>query len=520
MLSVFLSHNHEDQDFAGELSERLLAHGIRTWLAEAEMYVGDSLVQKISTAIAECTYLGVVLSPASIASPWVQKEVEVAMNQEILGKRVKVLPLLYKHCELPPFLAGKLYADFTSTFENGFNSLLERLRADLLGDEYRSRRLRERLILGFQDWTTYGKGATHLLDDETLTGVTREFSADSFAVDVLEYVLASLSRSFATESRQATQKWIATASVDGLIIAFNRVLLSAESNVRRGAALLASELAATLSGVIEQRILEEDDLEVKRILVRALSEVGRFPQKLAQALANEDDWIIDIYAQKAMGSRIALLISDGTEFADELGRMAEDAGFAVVSAGPQHLRLVELAIKENEILAEVPLVLLVRGEHYSSIDVDGFYHWLNSYILTGGKLLATSWVSWETRENLELSAFLPFRHVRDGYHEDQPVTCIRTNDLLAVRLFEREMVFNSSFELISAKPGARVLSQMSTGIPLFGYRPVGAGTCYYLNACQHSCGSRMKSPFIASSQLRLSIQRVISWIAEEETQHR
>src|SRR5687767_11331910 len=102
MLSVFLSHNHADRQFTRELSEKLQAHGVRTWLDEAEMHVGDSLIDKIATAITECTYVGVVLSPASVASRWVQREVEVVLNEEIHGKRVKVLPLLYKHCELPP----------------------------------------------------------------------------------------------------------------------------------------------------------------------------------------------------------------------------------------------------------------------------------------------------------------------------------------------------------------------------------------------------------------------------------
>lgn len=35
------------------------------------------------------------------------------MNQEILGQRTKVLPILYQKCDLPGFLLGKFYADFT-----------------------------------------------------------------------------------------------------------------------------------------------------------------------------------------------------------------------------------------------------------------------------------------------------------------------------------------------------------------------------------------------------------------------
>jgi TIR domain len=66
MLTIFLSHNHIDKPFARRLTERLKAHGIKVWLDEAEMQVGDSLLSKIESAIRECTYLGVILSPRSI----------------------------------------------------------------------------------------------------------------------------------------------------------------------------------------------------------------------------------------------------------------------------------------------------------------------------------------------------------------------------------------------------------------------------------------------------------------------
>jgi len=40
MLSVFLSHSHSDEAFTRRLSEALQAHGIHTWLDEAEIRVG------------------------------------------------------------------------------------------------------------------------------------------------------------------------------------------------------------------------------------------------------------------------------------------------------------------------------------------------------------------------------------------------------------------------------------------------------------------------------------------------
>jgi hypothetical protein len=87
--------------------------GIPFWLDEAEIKVGESLIEKIRAGIDKVDFVAVILSPNSVASAWVQREVDVAMNQEIAGRRVKVLPLMYRKCELPGFLLGKRYADFT-----------------------------------------------------------------------------------------------------------------------------------------------------------------------------------------------------------------------------------------------------------------------------------------------------------------------------------------------------------------------------------------------------------------------
>jgi hypothetical protein len=124
--SVFLSHNKEDKAFVRQLARDLDNHGVKFWLDEAEINVGDSLIEKIRSGLDEVDYVAVVLSPNSIASPWVQREVDVAMNQEISGKKVKVLPILYRQCELPGFLLGKAYADFTeeSQYEDAFAKLI------------------------------------------------------------------------------------------------------------------------------------------------------------------------------------------------------------------------------------------------------------------------------------------------------------------------------------------------------------------------------------------------------------
>ena len=125
--SIFLSHTKSDKPFVRKLASDLETHGIRYWLDEAEIKVGESLIEKIRQGLDGVDYVAAILSPDSVASPWVQRELDVAMNQEILGQRVKVLPIMYKSCELPGFLLGKFYADFTDTesYPDAFKRLIE-----------------------------------------------------------------------------------------------------------------------------------------------------------------------------------------------------------------------------------------------------------------------------------------------------------------------------------------------------------------------------------------------------------
>jgi len=129
MPNVFLSHSSKNNRFAKRLAFDLMRHNIDVWIDEAELQIGDSLIEKIGDAIDEVDYLLVILSPQSVESKWVKREIEIALNQEILGKSIKVLPILWKPCSLPPFLRGKLFADIStpSRYKKNFYRLIRTL---------------------------------------------------------------------------------------------------------------------------------------------------------------------------------------------------------------------------------------------------------------------------------------------------------------------------------------------------------------------------------------------------------
>lgn len=127
--SIFLSHSSKDKFFVRTLADHLRGYGIKVWIDEAEINIGDSLTEKIGRAIEGTDYMGAVLSHNSINSEWVQRELQIALQKEIKGKKVVVLPILIETVELPPFLKDKMYADFTNPdqFENELFKLLRAL---------------------------------------------------------------------------------------------------------------------------------------------------------------------------------------------------------------------------------------------------------------------------------------------------------------------------------------------------------------------------------------------------------
>ena len=95
------------------------------WWDEWEIKVGDSIVQKISEGITESAYLAVVLSPASVNSNWVQKELNSALMRQLSAERaITILPLFLEDCKVPAFLQEIKWADFREEYAYGLHELL------------------------------------------------------------------------------------------------------------------------------------------------------------------------------------------------------------------------------------------------------------------------------------------------------------------------------------------------------------------------------------------------------------
>lgn len=130
MKSVFICHASKDKETVRRIARELERYGVRVWLDERELRVGDSLRERIEHALKNSDHVIIVLSRAALRRPWVTKEINAAFSLETDRKMNIVLPVLIDSCKVPLLLRDKLYADFREGFDLGMRQLLRTFLAD------------------------------------------------------------------------------------------------------------------------------------------------------------------------------------------------------------------------------------------------------------------------------------------------------------------------------------------------------------------------------------------------------
>jgi len=131
-MKVFLSHTKSDKDIIEPIGSFLTSRGIKVWLDSWCLTAGDSLIGKIGEGIEDSDRLVVFLSPNSVESNWVKKEIATGLIMELAEERgfgeKFVVPALLLPCKIPIMLRDKLYANFTN---KAFSAACEELLAGL-----------------------------------------------------------------------------------------------------------------------------------------------------------------------------------------------------------------------------------------------------------------------------------------------------------------------------------------------------------------------------------------------------
>lgn len=98
---IFISHATNDKPFVTELRLALEGHSLPVWVDSRNLRGGNKLAPEISAAIETARQTIVVLSPNTVNSLWVRKEIQqaLAVEQQKQAQGYRVIPLLLSGIE-------------------------------------------------------------------------------------------------------------------------------------------------------------------------------------------------------------------------------------------------------------------------------------------------------------------------------------------------------------------------------------------------------------------------------------
>ena len=94
---VFLSHSSRNVHFADRLAKALAAHGVNSFFSKKNIHGAQEWHDEIGFALKRCDWFLGVLSPDSVRSTWVKRELVYALQEQRFESRI--IPVLYKACD-------------------------------------------------------------------------------------------------------------------------------------------------------------------------------------------------------------------------------------------------------------------------------------------------------------------------------------------------------------------------------------------------------------------------------------
>ena len=122
---VFLCYSSFDWEFASKIAELLRRHNVPVWHAPTNIRGGQYWHDEVGDALERCDWFVILLSPHSLKSIWVKRELVFALEEDRYDKTiVPVVIAACNHRRLSWSLSSRQLVDFTKDFETGCRALL------------------------------------------------------------------------------------------------------------------------------------------------------------------------------------------------------------------------------------------------------------------------------------------------------------------------------------------------------------------------------------------------------------
>jgi TIR domain len=134
---IFLSYNRADESWVRSAYKRLLAQPfldrpLRVFFAPDSLRPGALMVRDLSAALRASRRIVLVMTPEWVAADWTNFEASIELYRDPAVKRMRLIPLVLRTCDVPEELGRLRSIDFRSEadFERSFADLASVIQAD------------------------------------------------------------------------------------------------------------------------------------------------------------------------------------------------------------------------------------------------------------------------------------------------------------------------------------------------------------------------------------------------------
>jgi hypothetical protein len=125
---VFLSYSLADQPFAHQIQAALASANVRVAIEPFGLSPGDSISESIGKAVAASDFMILLISPDSLKSDWMLREVEALTSGEWQQRAITIIPVKVRACVVPKYLSQWHVIDLSRSLDRGLERLVNVVR--------------------------------------------------------------------------------------------------------------------------------------------------------------------------------------------------------------------------------------------------------------------------------------------------------------------------------------------------------------------------------------------------------
>ncbi|MDA4108912.1 toll/interleukin-1 receptor domain-containing protein [Mycolicibacterium holsaticum] len=131
-MKVFISHASADKPTVRAITQALKDSGVNVWLDEADIRVGESITEGVTSGLVSSDLLLLAFSHQALQSRWVKRELN-AFFMTAMANDKPIVPCRLDDSDPPALLADIKYADFRDDFAAGMSAVLGVSPARVMG---------------------------------------------------------------------------------------------------------------------------------------------------------------------------------------------------------------------------------------------------------------------------------------------------------------------------------------------------------------------------------------------------